>query len=238
MDQHDLVDKLLPLTLFLGQRDEGMACFHAVGTSLLDLVAGAELVKQAVCQFAAVFQKVVVGRIANLGIAACGVDLHRATVVIAVLVGVDLLRLAAVRLRQQQGQQVEEFVVEALADQHEQLWNENGSLRELGKPKQILHVGILLDDLDGLLIAQPLDMLHYQSANNHAGGLIACTVVPVLQSLVVFLLYLVPGKIVGKLHPAVGLAQTRERLLTLKQLVTVVLGVVFYVDSFDFNTQR
>ena len=31
---------------------------------------------------------------------------------------------------------------------------------------------------------------------------------------------------------AVGLAQTRERLLKLKQLVTVVLGVVFHVDSY------
>ena len=82
-------------------------------------------------------------------------------VVIAVLVGVDLLRLAAVCLRQQQGQQVEEFVVEALADQHKQIWNENGFLRELGKPKQILHIGILLDGLDDLLIAQPLNMLHY-----------------------------------------------------------------------------
>ena len=47
----------------------------------------------------------------------------------------------------------------------------------------------------------PYGMLHYQSTNNHAGGLVACTVVSVLQSLVVFLLYLVPGKIVGKLHP-------------------------------------
>ena len=56
-------------------------------------------------------------------------------------------------------------------------------------------------------------------------------VMPVLQSLVVFLLYLVPWKIVCKLHSAVGLAQTRERLLKLKQLVTVVLGVVFHVDS-------
>ena len=58
----------------------------------------------------------------------------------------------------------------------------------------------------------PSGMLHYQSTNNHAGGLVACTVVSVLQSLVVFLLYLVPGKIVSKLHPAVGLAQTRETL--------------------------
>ena len=48
----------------------------------------------------------------------------------------------------------------------------------------------------------PSGMLHYQSTNNHAGGLVACTVVSVLQSLVVFLLYLVPGKIVGKLHPS------------------------------------
>lgn len=28
----------------------------------------------------------------------------------------------------------------------------------------VLHVGIFLDGLDGLLIAQPLNMLHYQSA--------------------------------------------------------------------------
>ena len=77
----------------------------------------------------------------------------------------------------------------------------------------VLHVGILLD---GLLIAQPLNMLHYQSTNNHTSRLIACTIVPVLQSLVVFLLYLVPRKIVSKLHPVVGLAQTRERLLKLK----------------------
>ena len=36
----------------------------------------------------------------------------------------------------------------------------------------VLHVGILLDGLDGLLIVQPLNMLHYQSAKNHASGLL------------------------------------------------------------------
>ena len=113
-------------------------------------------------------------------------------------------------LAKKQGQQVEEFMIKTLANLDEQLWNENGFLRELGKPKQILHTGILLDGLDGLLIAQPL---WHASLSEHQQpcGLIACTVVSVLQSLVVFLLYLVPGKIVGKLHPAVGLAQTRER---------------------------
>ena len=44
--------------------------------------------------------------------------------------------LAAVCLRQQQGQQVEEFMIETLVNLDEQLWNENGFLRELGKPKQ------------------------------------------------------------------------------------------------------
>ncbi len=53
MDQPDLVDKRLSLTLFLGQRDEGLACFHAVSQRLLGFVAGAELVKQANYQFAA-----------------------------------------------------------------------------------------------------------------------------------------------------------------------------------------
>ena len=56
-------------------------------------------------------------------------------------------------LAKKQGQQVEEFMIKTLANLDEQLWNENGFLRELGKPKQILHIGILLD---GLLIAQPL----------------------------------------------------------------------------------
>ena len=87
-------------------------------------------------QFAAVFQKVVVGRIANLGITACGIDLHRPPVVIAVLVGVDLLRLAAVCLRQQQGQQVEEFMIKTLANLDEQLWNENGFSVNLGSPSR------------------------------------------------------------------------------------------------------
>ena len=59
--------------------------------------------------------------------------------------------------------QAEEVLVKALADQNEQLWYEHGLFRELGKPKQILHVRILLDSLDGLLIAQILHMLHYST---------------------------------------------------------------------------
>ena len=69
--------------------------------------------------------------------------------------------LAPVRFGQYQGQHVEEVLVKALADQNEQLGYEHGLFRELGKPKQILHVRILLDCLDGLLIAQILHMLHY-----------------------------------------------------------------------------
>mgnify|MGYP007006465949 CR=1 FL=1 len=56
--------------------------------------------------------------------------------------------------------QAEEVLVKALADQNEQLGYEHGLFRELGKPKQILHVRILLDSL---LIAQILHMLHYST---------------------------------------------------------------------------
>ena len=46
---------------------------------------------------------------------------------------------------QYQGRHFEEVLVKALADQNEQLGYEHGLFRELGKPKQILHVRILLD---------------------------------------------------------------------------------------------
>ena len=43
------------------------------------------------------------------------------------------------------------------------------------------------------------------------------------QTLVVFFFDLGPGEAVGKLDPAVGLAQTQERLLEFKQVVDTVL---------------
>ena len=52
---------------------------------------------------------------------------------------------------QYQGRHFEEVLVKALADQNEQLGYEHGLFRELGKPKQILHVRILLDSLDSLI---------------------------------------------------------------------------------------
>ena len=58
------------------------------------------------------------------------------------------LQFASVRFGQYQGQHFEEVLVKALADQNEQLGYEHGLFRELGKPKQILHVRILLDSLE------------------------------------------------------------------------------------------
>ena len=163
LGQFCLADKFPPLAFFLDQQDERTPGFHTVCLWLPDLVTCTELVKQAVYQPAAVLQKVGVCRIANLGVTTCGVTLHHAAVVIAVLVGAVLIRLASVRFGQYQGQHVEEVLIKALADQNEQLRHEHGLFRELGKPKQILHVRILLDGLDGLLIAQILHMLHYST---------------------------------------------------------------------------
>ena len=111
---------------------------------------------------------------------------------IALIIGVFHLRPASIRLCKRQGQHVEEFMVKTLADEDEQLWNEHGLLRELWKPKKILHVWILLDGLDGLRVAQIFHVLYNQSAHNHAGGLVAGTIVDILQTLVVFFLYFVP----------------------------------------------
>lgn len=155
-----LVNEFLPLAFLLNQPDEGLADIRAVGLRFLHLVTCAELIKQAVYQSAAVLQQVGIRWISYLGVTACGVNLHRPAVIVAVLVGVFLLRLAPVCFRQHQGQHVEEVMVESLADKDEQLWNEYRLFRKLLKPKQVLNVGILLNDLDGLLIAQFLHMLH------------------------------------------------------------------------------
>lgn len=72
-----LSTSFFPLRFFLVNEMKAWRASTRLGPRLLGLVAGAELVKQAVYQFAAVFQKVAVGRIANLGITACGIDLHR-----------------------------------------------------------------------------------------------------------------------------------------------------------------
>ena len=213
LDQLGLVNELLALTLLLGVPDKCLAGFHAVGLWLLDMVSVAVLVKQAVYQMAPVLKKVCVGRIAHLCIAAGGIDLQRASVHIAVLIGVLALWHAAVCLGQHQRQHVEELLVKTLADQNKQLGDEHGMLRKAGKPQKVLHVGVLLDGLDGLLIAQVLHVLHYQRADHHTGWLVAGTTVFIAQALVVFLLYLVPWKAVGEFHPAVCLAKTRERML-------------------------
>ena len=65
---------------------------------LLGLVAGTELVQQTVYQSAAILQKIGVGRVSHFGVTACGVDLHRAAMVIAIIVRTGLFRIAAVRL--------------------------------------------------------------------------------------------------------------------------------------------
>ena len=153
LDKFGLVYEFLSLTLFLGQQDKGLAGFHAVSSRLHDFVACAELVEQPVYQVAAVFQKIAIRRVAYLRIAACRINLHCAAMIISFLINVFLLRLAAVRFRQHQGQHIEEVMVKPLADQHEQLRHEHRFFRELRKSQQILHVWVLLNCLNGLLVA-------------------------------------------------------------------------------------
>lgn len=128
--------------------------------------------------------------------------------VVAVLVRALPLRLASILLRQHQGKHVEEIMVKTLADKDEQLGNKNRLFRELVKTKQILHVRVLLNGLNGLLVTQILHMFHYQGTYHHAGQLVARTTMTVLQVLVIFLLNPVPWEVVCKFDPAVQLAQS------------------------------
>ena len=99
-------------------------------------------------------------------------------------------------------------MVKTLADKDEQLGKENRLFHELVKTEQILHVRVLLNGLNGLLVTQILHMLHYQGTYHHADRLVARAAMTVLQVLVIFLLNPVPWKAVCKFALAVQLAQS------------------------------
>ena len=115
---------------------------------------------------------------------------------------------ASIHLCKHQGKHVEEIMVKTLADKDEQLGKENRLFHELVKTEQILHVRVLLNGLNGLLVTQILHMLHYQGTYHHADRLVARAAMTVLQVLVIFLLNPVPWKAVCKFALAVQLAQS------------------------------
>ncbi len=78
---------------------------------------------------------------------------------------------------------------------------------ELTKSAEILHVGILLNHLDGVLVGQTGDMLDDHGTYHHAGRLGAGSCCLVLECLTVQLLILILGKMVAQPNPAVGLVQ-------------------------------
>jgi hypothetical protein len=201
--QLGLVYQLLALAFLLGAADESLTRFYAMRLRFPHMMAGTELIKQTVYQTAAVFKQICVGWITDFGITAGGIHLQRSAVFVTILVRIFPRWLASVSLRQHQCQHIEKLLVKTLTNQYEQFRNKNRLLRKTGKAQQILHIGILPDYLDGLLVTKILDMFYDQCANYHAGWFVTCAVMRITKTLVVFLLYLVPGKVVCQLNPTV-----------------------------------
>lgn len=103
------------------------------------------------------------------------------------------------------------LISDALADCDEQRGIENRLVGQLRETAHILHVWVLLDNLDGLLIREVHLVLDDHRGNNHPGWLVACTLILVVQFRVVDLLQFGPGKSIAQYDPTVGLVQAVKR---------------------------
>lgn len=99
---------------------------------------------------------------------------------------------------------------DALAYVDEQGRVEKGHVRKLLESAHVLHVGGLTDDLDGILVGKVQLVLDNHRTNDHACRLVSRPFGGVVQTRVVDLLQLSPGKSVAKYHPAVDPVQIVE----------------------------
>lgn len=100
---------------------------------------------------------------------------------------------------------------DALADCGEQRGIENRLVGQLRETTHVLHVGILLDYSDGLLIRETHLVLDNHRSNDHPGRLVACALVFIMLSGVVDLLKFSPRKSIAEYDPTVGLVQVIKR---------------------------
>jgi len=140
-------------------------------------------------------------------------------------------------LQKNLGHLVDVIVADALAQVHKKGGVKYRLVSELPKSAEILHVGILLDHPDGVLVGQTGDVLDYHGTYHHAGWLGTGSRRLVVECLTVLLFVLVPRKMVAQPNPTVALVQT------LKGRPETVNGqlLVSWLKSHllvSFNTQR
>lgn len=77
-------------------------------------------------------------------------------------------------LKHLRGHGVDFLLADTLANGDEQAWIEDGSVRKLRQTAEVLHVGILTDDVYRLLVRKTEFVLDYHCTDYHTGWLVAC----------------------------------------------------------------
>ena len=135
------------------------------------------------------------------------------------------------------GHLVDVIVTDTLAQVDEKGGVKYRLVGELPKTAEILHVGILLNHPDGVLVGQTGDMLDYHGTYHHAGRLGTGSCCLVIECLTVLLLILIPGKMVAQPNPTVALVQPLKggpETVNGQLLVSWLKSHLFV----SFNTQR
>ena len=93
--------------------------------------------------------------------------------------------------------------LKTFADGHEQDRIKYRCFRILTQAQHVLHIRILLDAQDGLLIGQVHLMFHNQCADDHAGRLVTGSHATVVQSGIVISLNFIPQEFITHTYPTV-----------------------------------
>ena len=222
------------LLLHLNQISVGVPRLTIICIGNRYAVSLADTPDEAVNDTASVVNDIHIYRIAHLGIGTCGVNLQYAFVLTpfavcegcCVLVyggsgwrlfttvsGFVLLLLThlflhlMLTLQKSLGHLVDVIVADTLAQVDEEGGVKYRLVGELPKSAEILHVGILLNHPDGVLVGQTGDMLDYHGTYHHAGRLGTGSCCLVIECLTVLLLILIPRKMVAQPNPTVALVQ-------------------------------
>ena len=233
-----LLHQLAAFLLHLHQIPVGIPRLTIIGVGNGYAGMFADTADKAVHDTASVIDDVHIHRIAHLCVGTCGVYLQDTLVLTALAVNeggcilihsrsgwrflatvsclifltfANLILHLLLTLHKSFGHLIDVFVADALAQVDKEGWVENRLVSELLQTAEVLHVGILLYHLNGVLVRQADNVLDEHGSYHHAGWLGTGSDCLVVECLTIQLLVLVPREMVAQPHPPVLLVQAVER---------------------------
>ena len=209
-----------------------------------DSLYAADLVDHAVNVSGTILYEVDVRRIPDFRVGACGVRLQvgrlcpvvgGSTTVAVVVATVTPTVLFLSFSRKFKSERIDVVDGDALADSDEKRRIEYRLVGIFCQAAHILHVWILLNGQDCLLVGQVQLMLDDEGGNDHSSRTVGCADCVILQPLVVDLLIFRPWKRVTHLHPPVCFRQTLQGTFHLVKGHLTVQGYDFHVGWSSFN---